>query len=174
MVITRINGGLGNQMFQYAFGRALSIARGTDLAVGLDAFSDYTLHNGFELARIFDIKAHTANESDYRRVLGGRGIEQIRRALIRQRFAWFRGSRIIVEPHYHYWEDAAGLPEDCYVVGYWQSEKYFKDFHDLIREDFSFLIPMSSQNQKTYEKICSCEAISLHIRRGDYISDENT
>jgi hypothetical protein len=174
MIISRINGGLGNQMFQYAFGRALAIARGTDLSVGLDAFRGYTLHNGFELARIFDINAHTANESDYRKVLGVRGIEKNRRALIRKRFSWFRGSRVVVEPHYHYWEDAAGLPEDCYVVGYWQSERYFQAFQDLIREDFSFRTPMSPQNQKTYDKISSCEAISLHIRRGDYISDQNT
>lgn len=174
MVISSINGGLGNQMFQYAFGRAFSLAKGTELSVGVDALYDYSLHNGYELERLFNLPSGKASESDYRSVLGWRGSKKIRQALVRRRFAWIRGPHIFVEPHYHYSEQVLDLPKECYVVGYWQSEKYFQDCQDVIREDFTFYLPLSTQNREIKEQIDSCDAISMHIRRGDYINNQHT
>lgn len=174
MVVSSINGGLGNQMFQYAFGRALSLSMGTELSVGIDRQYKYSLHNGYELNRIFNMLSGKASELDYRSVLGWRGNKKIRQGLVRRRFAWIRGSHIVVEPHYHYWEGAFDLPKDCYVVGYWQSEKYFHDYQDVIRKDFTFYLPLSAQNREIKEQIDSCDAISLHIRRGDYINNQKT
>ena len=174
MIISSISGGLGNQMFQYAFGRALSLAKDTVFTIWADDHCDYSLHNGFELDRMFNLSGNKANESDFQRVLGWRSGGRIRQALVRRRFAWLRGSRIVVEPLDHYGNHVPDFPEDCYVVGYWQSEKYFKDFQDVIREDFIFRTRMSIQNRAVKEKMASCDAISLHVRRGDYISNQKT
>ena len=56
MVISHIIGGLGNQMFQYAAGRALSMHIKKNLFLDVQDFDQYHLHNGYELERVFNIK----------------------------------------------------------------------------------------------------------------------
>lgn len=174
MVISRIVGGLGNQMFQYAFGRAQSLAHGTEYALDLDDFRDYPLHNGFELSRIFNIEARELSPREMRGVIGWRGIGGIRRMLVRRRYSWLRGAKILVEPHFHFWPPALRAPKDCYVAGYWQSERYFAAYQDVIRENFTYRLPLTSVNEGIRQRICSSEAVSLHVRRGDYVKDEQT
>ena len=174
MVISRIVGGLGNQMFQYAFGRALSLAREAEHALDLHDFGDYLLHNGFELSRLFDIKARDLSTREIREVIGWRGGGRIRRALTRRRYAWARGTQFIVEPHFHFWPPALAAPADCYVAGYWQSEKYFAPAEGMIRKDFMFRLPLSPENEAVRQRMESCEAVSVHVRRGDYVSNQQT
>jgi hypothetical protein len=60
MTITRLLGGLGNQLFRYAAGRALSLARGQPLRLNVSGFANYGLHQGFELDRVFSCpEVHT-------------------------------------------------------------------------------------------------------------------
>lgn len=160
-------------MFQYAIGRALSLRQSTELVLDTGAFSRYNLHNGYELSRIFNISARVANESDFRRVLGWRGYGRIRQALIRRRYSFTRGNRIIVETPHGSQAGISDLPGDCYLSGYWQSEKFFRSYQDQIRADFTFRLPLSPQNQAVYEEIHTCDAISLHVRRGDYVNNQN-
>ena len=60
------------------------------------------------------------------------------------------------------------------VRGFWQSEKYFKDVAETIRRDFTIKIPQAGRNKELAALIKSCESVSLHIRRGDYISNPHT
>ena len=70
MVISHIIGGLGNQMFQYAAGRALSLERGVPMRLDVSGFAGYSLHQGFELQRVFNCTAEIASEADVRGILG--------------------------------------------------------------------------------------------------------
>ena len=59
--------------------------------------------------------------------------------------------------------------------GYWQSEKYFKENKDAIRKEFSLKSPLSPKAQEASAKIARAKcSVSLHVRRGDYVSDAKT
>jgi hypothetical protein len=66
------------------------------------------------------------------------------------------------------------VPSQCYLTGYWQSEKYFSSVEAEIRKDFTFNKPLIDRNLELSAKMATCGSISLHIRRGDYVSDAQT
>ncbi|MFN4278860.1 alpha-1,2-fucosyltransferase [Thermosynechococcus sp.] len=174
MIIINLIGGLGNQMFQYALGRALSIAKEVPLRLDISDFENYQLHQGFELHRVFRCKAPVASLEDLKSVLGWWGVPPIRRAIANLKLSVLCKGRLILEPHYHYWEKIHSIPSTAYLQGYWQSEKYFSESADVLREDFKFCQPMSAINAQWADKITQCHSISLHIRRGDYVSNPRT
>lgn len=170
MIITKIVGGLGNQMFQYAAARALSLRLGQPLLLDISAFNHYSLHNGFELARIFNCINKQASASEIREVLGWQGGDFFREVLARNCLRMFRKSSLVIEPHFEYWPNIRYLPGNCYMSGYWQSERYFFDESRQIHEDFDFKEDASPDNQKLIDRMLKSNSVSLHIRRGDYIS----
>ncbi|MFN3679026.1 alpha-1,2-fucosyltransferase [Thermosynechococcus sp.] len=174
MIIVNINGGLGNQMFQYALGRALSIAKGVPLRLDISNFQSHKRHREFELHRVFCCEAPIASLEDLTSVLGGWGVPRIRRAIANLKLSALCQGRLILEPHYHYWAQIHSIPNTAYLQGYWQSEKYFSEIADILREDFKFRQPLSETNAQWAEKITHCNSISLHIRRGDYVLNPTT
>lgn len=174
MVISQIFGGLGNQMFQYAVGRALSLAHGESLRLDVSGFYSFAHHQGFELLRLFDLPAEVASLGDVQGQLGWQSREGVRRILGQPRMAMLRSSRFVVEPHFQYWPGINQIPRNCYLSGYWQSEKYFKMYVDVIRSDFKFKEPLSTSNLVLVEEIAQTVAVSLHVRRGDYANNPKT
>jgi hypothetical protein len=174
LVITNVIGGLGNQMFQYAAGRAISLSREVPLRLDITGFANYELHQGFELQRIFDCASVIASKADVRTILGWQSSPSIQRLLLRSGLTAFRHEEFVVEPHFHYWTGIKNVPSDCYLVGYWQSEKYFCEITAQIRKDFAFVQPMESQNTELAQLITSVNAVSLHVRRGDYANNPAT
>ena len=174
MIITNLIGGLGNQMFQYAAGRALSLECGVPLQLDVSGFAWYGLHQGFELQRIFNCTIDIAGEADVRCILGWQYSSAIRRVVSRQSMEAFRRKGFVVEPHFQYWPEIKNVPRDCYLTGYWQSEKYFADLALQIRADFTFWLPMESRNVELSKQINQVNAVSLHVRRGDYVNNANT
>jgi hypothetical protein len=57
------------------------------------------------------------------------------------------------------------------LAGYWQSERYFSDIGDVIRQDFTLVAPMVPRRLEIRRRIRDCNAVSVHVRRGDYASD---
>ena len=161
-------------MFQYAAGRVLSLERGVPLCLDISGFSSYGLHQGFELQRIFNCAAGIANEADMRAILGWQSSSHIRRLLLRKEMVSFRRKELVVEPQFNYWPGIKHVPNDCYLVGYWQSEKYFSESASQIRADFTFRQSMEDQNEKLTQQIISVNAVSLHVRRGDYATNLQT
>ncbi len=174
LIISCIIGGLGNQMFQYAAARALALARGLPLRLDVSGFDGYGLHQGFELQRVFHCEAELASAADLRDVLGWRAAPVLRRVLARPGLAALRGPAFVVEPHFHYWAGIRDVPATAYLQGYWQSQKYFADAASALRTDFAFRQPLSAENAAWAERIGRCAAVSLHVRRGDYVSDART
>ena len=169
MVISNTIGGLGNQMFQYAAGRALSLERDRQLRLDISGFAGYSLHQGFELNRVLNCSTEIASDAEVRNILGWQFLPGIRRIVARPTMSAFRRDGFIVEPHFHYWSEIKNGPQDCYLVGYWQSEKYFQKHASEIRADFAFKLPLSDRNVKLVEQIAQVNAVSLHVRRGDYV-----
>ena len=175
MIITNILGGLGNQMFQYAAGRSLAHQTGQQFLLDISAFDDYKLHNGFELTRIFSIhNQFIASNKDFFDVLGWQSNVLLRRLLSRHLLSFLRKNQFIQEPHFQYWDGFNCISQDAYIQGYWQSYKYFQLIESIIRSDFIFKEPMSVENQKIADQITNCCAVSLHIRRGDYVENPVT
>lgn len=174
MIISHIIGGLGNQMFQYAAGRSLSLERDQSLRLDITGFSGYGLHQGFELGRVFNSSTEIATEPDVRNILGWQFLSGFRRVWARPGMAAFRRDGFVVEPHFHYWSEINCVPQDCYLVGYWQSEKYFQTHTSEIRADFTFKPSLSDRNAKLAEQITQVNAVSLHVRRGDYVNNAKT
>lgn len=173
-VISQIIGGLGNQMFQYAAGRSVSILHGVPLHLDVGDFERYSLHQGFELARVFSCPVTVATPQEVRAVLGWQASALARRIFSRSSLQTWRKRHFIVEPYFHYWPGIRNVQPPNYLKGYWQSERYFADVVQTIRTDFTFRQPITGCNLAIAKEISICNAVSLHIRRGDYVSNPTT
>lgn len=171
MVVSSILGGLGNQMFQYAMGRALSIRLNSTFQMDITAFQRNVNHQGFELKRIFSLDTEIATEAHVKQVLGWRHPILFRRLLSKRGLAALRGTIYVVEPHFEFWSGVEKISKNCFLTGYWQSERYFIDAIAQIRKDFEFSIPLDHENLEIANRINRVNAVSLHVRRGDYVSN---
>lgn len=174
MVIVRIMGGLGNQMFQFAAGYALANKRGVPLFLDTSSYQNYGLHHGFELTRVFGIRMQLAKKDDVKSVIGWQGHPYAYRPLRNKRLSSIRHSRWIVEPHLHFWPDFFNTPDNCYLDGYWQSEHYFANIQADIKKVLNFAAPLTGQNIEAAEIIKDTNAVCLHVRRGDYANNPKT
>jgi hypothetical protein len=75
------------------------------------------------------------------------------------------------EPHFHFDPGFFDLPEDVYIEGYWQTEKYFRDIADEIRREFRPRNPISGLDLRMSAEVERSESVSVHVRRGDYVSN---
>jgi hypothetical protein len=171
MIIVRLRGGLGNQMFQYALGRSLSFRWHTDLYLDLTLLAktpQNTTPRNYDLNK-FNIKAVIASTDLLKQ------LPTSRKDMLRIGFQRIFNRRIVFqyvkEQTIDFDERILGLPDNIYIDGYWQSEKYFSRISNVIREDFSFLYNPSENNQRILDEIQGCNSVSIHIRRGDYVNN---
>jgi len=172
MIIVKLIGGLGNQMFQYAAGRRLAEINGAVLKLDTGAFKNYSLRK-YELG-VFNIREQFAakSETDTLTVAKlGMTEKALNRLFNRQERC--PGS-FISEKHFHFDPLILKLKDPVYLDGYWQSEKYFIDFEDIIRSEFTITVRQDAVNKKNAENIMGSESVSIHVRRGDYVSSETT
>jgi len=173
-LIVNLLGGLGNQMFQYATAKALAQHKESVLFLDVEDFKHYELHR-FELTDVFKLSSfELAAEKDFRDVLSWQSFQQLRKALKSPKLSWFRNEHYVVEPFFQYWSNLRGSPANAYLIGYWQSEKYFQDYEDIIRKDFTFIKPLEGLNLQLSGQMNQSDSVSLHIRRGDYVSNPET
>ena len=157
-------------MFQYAMGRALALKSGQHLRLDTRSFNGRPQHQGFELHRVFRVSTPVATNEEIVEMLGWQASRIVRRFLIRTGLTRFSKQSSINEPHFHYWNGVETLSNHCYLSGYWQSEKYFRSFFSEIRRDFLFKQPLEGRNVEVAKQISEVNAISMHIRRGDYVN----
>ncbi|MDF5729534.1 MAG: alpha-1,2-fucosyltransferase, partial [Rhizonema sp. PD38] len=81
---------------------------------------------------------------------------------------------LLQERFFHFDSDVLKAPNNSYLYGYWQSDKYFTDIRHILLSEFSIKYPQNYQNEELSEKIQFHESVSLHVRRGDYFQDEKT
>jgi hypothetical protein len=171
LIIVKLAGGLGNQMFQYAFAKASSKRLSVEFALDL---RDKTLniHQGYELKRVFGLEAKIATNSDLNSLLGIGRFTTIRRIVKSFGFEKHLTANIIKEPSFNFSQNMLRGTDNKYYDGYWQSEKYFQMIVNTIKDDFTFKHPLSPINQEVAIQINKVNSVSLHVRRGDYVSNK--
>ena len=170
MIIVKLFGGLGNQMFQYAFARCLAYERRVKLKFDLSWFQTQSMRK-YMLDR-FNIASEIATpdeitnltKSNWTSILG-----RINQAVQRRLPYYHR--LVIEEAHYTFDPEVFKVGRNALIVGYWQSEKYFLPIHQIIRKEFKLRQSLSHESLNWAKKIQSCNSISIHIRRGDFVSD---
>ena len=173
MIITKLKGGIGNQMFQYAAGKALAEHHGVEMKLDISDFQFYT-NRWFSLNH-FNINAEIATDEDISKFIGKNKSKSL--MILRERLGRLlplKRRKIYYEPHFHYDNKFFNLPAHIYINGYWQSDKYFNNIKSSILKEFSFKEPLEGLNKELSEKILSCKSVSIHIRRGDYVSNRLT
>jgi hypothetical protein len=175
-VATQMLGGLGNQLFQYAAGRALAERLGARLI--LDCTRRWETAPAFVLDR-YPIDAEIVRdvpEAPHRRyfripgALGRRLTDTFHNRVPRnyridgRRFKIFgEGDPFSYDP---YFEKLTG---STYLIGYWQSYRYFERAGDLIRSEIRPAWPLSNANRTWLTRIEAANAVCMHVRRGDYL-----
>src|SRR5690606_22901260 len=67
--------------------------------------------------------------------------------------------------------DVFKLGRNAYLEGYWQSEKYFRDYEAVIRQDLTFRKPLSARGAAMRDTIGSVNAVCVHVRRSDFVTN---
>jgi hypothetical protein len=170
MITVKLMGGLGNQMFQYAAGRALSLRHNVPLALDLSflqapAGGKHTQRQ-YELGGL-NIHATTLNSGDMTNFSESPGA--MRRILMRLFPGFFSGLHLAESGHgYQGAFDRA--PSDTYLDGFWQNERYFARFAPDIRAELTPAPHESVRSSDVARMTGSTASISVHVRRGDYVS----
>ncbi len=157
-VTVAIDGGLGNQMFQYAAARALAARCDAGLVLDLSFYNDKR-HRRFELDA-FPIEISGVS---------GEGSDGIGRRLSRW-IAGGPGGAVYREPHFHYDPAFEALSAPVRLEGYFPSPRYFAGYEAIIRRELAPPAAEDAESQRLAPLIGSEDAISLHVRRGDYVS----
>ena len=160
-------GGLGNQLFQYATGRALSSRLGTELAFDLQDLGSGG-HRVYGLD-VFDIAGRTATPDELAPFCDPRG-----------RIAKFLGKPWKAPDNYvwertHWTYDPCCFPQTggAYLEGYWQTERYFRDIESQLRRDLQFVRQLPDADKKLVRAFQETPTVSVHVRRGDYVHLEH-
>lgn len=164
MRIVQIIGGLGNQMFQYAFYKALRYYSKEEVKIDISEFKGYKLHNGFELENLFFIEKNIlASEEEIKKLKDTRPLFKVRKKLKILKKSHY------IENHFFKFRNEIFLLNNKYFQGYWQNENYFKMIENIIRKDFRFKKELNKKSLKILKRIKEENSISIHIRRGDYL-----
>lgn len=154
MVIARITGGLGNQLFQYALGRRLALERGTRLYLDISGFRTYQRHR-YGLCH-FTIAGTEAGSLTMLKLKVGQWL---------RRRPWL----VMAETDQRFDPGALATPLPVYLAGYWQSERYFPPTA-ILRQDLTLKTAPGMLYQRWLERIRSTPAVSLHVRRTNYLT----
>jgi hypothetical protein len=168
MIIVRLLGGLGNQMFQYAAGRNLALTNNTELKLDITGYEKQT---GITLRKymlhVFNIQEKLASKSEINKLKKNSLIWKF----VRKINPYFKNNSYIEEKCFHFDPNILDMSDNIYLNGSWQSEKYFSDISDIIRREFTFKNNLNKINNQILTTINGVNSVSLHIRRGDYVSN---
>ncbi len=175
--IVKFKGGLGNQLFQYSFLKALQIKyQCTDVKADLSYYNDVKNDN-IRVPRIekLNVKIDKAEKNELRNICyfehSGNPMSLV-----------YKGS-IFVEKTFnknYFYESDRGYrnPENLlkyhYFDGYWQSWRYLEGIEEIIKEEIKLKSGISQKTEETIKKIRTQNAVFLGIRRGDYLASEKS
>lgn len=162
MVIVQMEGGLGNQMFQYALYLNCK-ARGVNAKLDVSKYDSEFSHNGYELEKIFSINEKYCSAGEKLII---KPLSKLLHFLVNHSYKEKN------EWQWKYQQDVASI-KFGFIKGYWQSEKYFITIAETLRDKFKFPPLQDIVNKKLLDKINQVNSVSLHIRRGDYLLGQN-
>jgi hypothetical protein len=172
MIITKLQGGLGNQMFQYAFAKSLAYKNKTTFKLDLSFLLDRSPRENFMFREfdldIFNLESKIANDDDL--------VKKNQNNKFKSIISKFTNSEFIdlKENHFYFEESNFIKNKNVYLDGYWQSEKYFKDIENELREDFTFRNKLSLIEEEMNSKIQATNSICINFRRTDFVNLKNS
>ena len=173
MIITRIYQGLGNQLFQYAFGRALALKNKTNLKIDSSFYENsevtqhgYTYKRDFEISR-YNVQLTEATKDEIA------VYKDKKKPTLLQRI-WWRlkpelRPRVVRENLSTLDATMTGLNGNFYLDGYFTSEEFFKDYASIIRKEFTLKNEMSHANVQWTEKMKQCNSVCISLRLTDFL-----
>lgn len=172
-VYARLQGGLGNQMFQYAAGKSLAYKKNCEFKLDIRGFKK-THIRAFELDN-FNIDCEIAQPEELSKLLrGGKLTAFATRKSGRIKPMTYKQGRLFREPHYHFSPQLFSQTPPVLIQGYWQSHKYFDEIKSELQQNFTPKKPLSGNSNDMLKRINDCEmSISVHVRRGDYAVTED-
>jgi hypothetical protein len=174
MVIVKLMGGLGNQMFQYAAGRSLSLKNNCPLKLDLSFLLDRTgkpadfVFRDYDLD-IFNLSVGFADSEEViklRHWYKNKTLDKLFKAVFGRRKSYYK------QPYFHFDNSFFDKTPPVYLDGYWQSEKFFQPYESIIRKDFEFKNPLIGSSVELAGEIKQNNAVCVNIRRGDFVSSD--
>ena len=175
MIIIRLIGGLGNQMFEYAMAKNLAIKNNCELKIDISWLNKEK--NKFKMQDLyglkhFNLKTEIATKEEIMKLklfegISGKLFKQVNKCLS------YKYKRIVVEKAHEYMPKMKKTSDNTYIeFGYWSCYKYFEKIENKIKKEFSFKKEITNRNLKLVNKIKNNNSsISLHVRRGDYVNN---
>ena len=173
LIISHIKAGFGNQLFHYAAGFAASKRIGAKFKID-KSFFDNNDEFAFKLNNLkIDYECANQNEIDHLRSETSNSIffRILKKIGIRNKFNKKTSiyESFVLKPD----KRILNLKHSAYILGWVSNYSYFNDFRSDLLSMFSLKQPFSSQANYYLKKINSCNSVSIHIRRGDYITLES-
>lgn len=170
MIVIKVMGGLGNQMFQYALYKKFK-SLGVEVYLDDEQLRQYgNQHNGLELVRAFNLE-YERPKAGVADCMADRKMDLINRA--RRHFFGKRNNELYFNEQDLLFKDYLLSWNNKYLEGYWQSERYFLDIREALIKDFCFTDCHDVENDKVLKAIISSNSVSIHVRRGDYLNADN-
>lgn len=164
-IITKLIGGLGNQMFQYATALSVSKFHNAELILDLSELDVYKRHNGFELDKIINLECKLIRAGEVSNSLMTKMAEKLsKKYKYKNRFF-----KIVKENSFNYNESIYKINNNFYMSGYWQSAKYFESIKNILINNINFKKIAFSKELEL--KIKDLNSLGIHIRRGDYVTN---
>ncbi|MBP3346185.1 MAG: alpha-1,2-fucosyltransferase [Alphaproteobacteria bacterium] len=176
--VIKLWGGLGNQMFEYAFGRALALSRKTNVKFDYSWFEEVKRQNKVTI-RHYELKAYNltapaADNAECQKLKHNKFFQKILPAFLYKKLykkGWLPTNLQKEKNTGIFQPDSLQARLPAYFEGYFQCEKYFEKYRPQILQDFSLKIPLNDANRKILSSINQTNSVSLHIRRGDYVNN---
>ena len=164
MVNVKIIGGLGNQMFQYAAAKALATYHNTKVIANVSSFKSYDIHP----LRLGNLNCDCEFKTSSSIVL--KALEVPYLLTIVKKISFFL--KLHVEKDLPFNSDFLKLKNNITLVGYFQTEKYFQSIRETLLKEFTIKLPLNVYSKQVEKNILTSNSISVHIRRGDYLSNK--
>jgi Glycosyl transferase family 11. len=166
MIIVKLIGGLGNQLFQYAAAYSLSRVHQTNLKIDITAFKDYKLRSP-ELEKFnLDLQYATSNEINNLKTRGF--IDKLINFISSE-----KRKKEYKEKFFHFDNKFFQLGSNVYLSGYFQSEKYFYNVKEELRNKLNLSLLNYRVSNTILNDINSNNSIAIHVRISDYAKPEN-
>jgi hypothetical protein len=163
MKVIKVVGGLGSQMMAYALYLSLKENRKEKIYMDLSSYSSYEQHNGCEIYDLFHLDK---TDCKFFNVLNSRSII----SKLARKIVFNRLTVSAQDSKYNYnpmvlTKSGFAIYEQC-----WTSWKYFSGIEEIVRNAFRFPTISDTQNSKVLNLINQTTSVSIHVRRGDYLS----
>ncbi|EGP5048109.1 alpha-1,2-fucosyltransferase [Enterococcus faecium] len=175
MIYVNITGGLGNQLFQYAFAKRIQKETGQEITLNIYELSTYDFKRRYELDK-FALTKYVCVSDDklpwyvHRRNYISKVLRKIfprffwKMCLLNNSYVWYEETEMTIP--------APKLNKDIYIGGYWQNYKYSIDALDELKKDYVLITQLEEKNKKLLESIKNSNSVCIHIRRGDYVGTD--